>query len=139
MLSYTAAYENTQTCSPYFRQYLSKLVNSLVRKYDLRDKVVIEVGCGKGGHFLRQLCKDGRNRGIGFDPTYVGPETLEGGAVQFVRGFLRFTTDAIRSRFCLLPSCQRRVLSSTVRTKWDASRWAASTVASPASGFHHQR
>ena len=29
-LSYSAAYENTQTCSPYFRQYLSKLVSSLV-------------------------------------------------------------------------------------------------------------
>jgi len=85
-LSYSAAYENTQTCSPYFRQYLSQLGSSLVTKYGLRDKVVIEVGCGKGD-FLRQLCKDGRNRGIGFDPTYVGPETIEGGAVQFVRGF----------------------------------------------------
>ena len=48
--------------------------------------MVIEVGCGKGD-FLRQLCKEGRNRGIGFDPTYVGPETIEGGAVQFVRDF----------------------------------------------------
>ena len=37
------------------------------------------------------------------------------------------------------PHRSRLVLSSTVRTKWAASRWAASTVASPASGFHHQR
>jgi len=85
-LSYSADYENTQTCSPCFRQYLSNLVSSLVTKYELRDKVIIEVGCGKGD-FLRLLCKDGRNRGIGFDPTYVGPETAEGRAVQFVRDF----------------------------------------------------
>ena len=37
------------------------------------------------------------------------------------------------------PHRSRLVLSSTVRTKWAASRWAASTLASPASGFHHQR
>jgi SAM-dependent methyltransferase len=85
-LGYSAAYDNTQTCSPYFQQYLSKLVNSLLTKYDLRDKLVIEVGCGKGD-FLRLLCKQGRNRGIGFDPTYVGPETIEGGAVRFLREF----------------------------------------------------
>ncbi len=86
LLNYSAAYENTQTCSPHFQQYLSRLVNSLVTKYDLRDKAVIEVGCGKGD-FLRLLCKEGRNRGIGFDPTYVGPETVEEGAVRFVREF----------------------------------------------------
>lgn len=85
-ISYSADYENTQTCSPCFRQYLSGLANSLLTKYALRDKVVIEVGCGKGD-FLRLLCKDGRNHGIGFDPTYAGPETLERGAVRFVREF----------------------------------------------------
>ena len=85
-LSYSAAYENTQTCSPYFKHYLTELARSLQAKYGLSDKVVIEVGCGKGD-FLRLLCKDGRNRGIGFDPTYVGPEIIEGGAVRFVRTF----------------------------------------------------
>jgi len=86
LLNYTPAYENTQTCSPYFQEYLSRLVDSLLTKYDLRDKVIIEVGCGKGD-FLRRLSKEGRNRGIGFDPTYAGPETIEGGAVRFVREF----------------------------------------------------
>lgn len=85
-LRYSAAYENTQTCSPYFKRYLLEMGESLVTRYGLNDKVIIEVGCGKGD-FLRLLCKDGRNRGIGFDPTYVGPETAEGGAVRFVREF----------------------------------------------------
>lgn len=85
-LSYSAAYENTQTCSPYFQHYLGDLTTSLLTKYSLSDKVIVEVGCGKGG-FLRLLCKDGRNRGFGFDPTYVGPETSEQGAVRFLRTF----------------------------------------------------
>jgi len=85
-LSYSAAYENTQSRSPYFKRYLEELADFLLTKYGLSDKVIIEVGCGKGD-FLRLLCKDGRNRGIGFDPTYIGPETAEQGAVRFVRAF----------------------------------------------------
>ena len=85
-LRYSAAYDNTQSCSPYFKRYLTELGESLVSKYCLNDKVVIEVGCGKG-EFLRLLCKDRRNRGIGFDPSYVGPETAEQGAVRFIRAF----------------------------------------------------
>jgi len=85
-LSYSAAYENTQTCSPYFNHYLEELAESLRTKYGLNDKVVIEVGCGKG-YFLRLLCKGGRNRGVGFDPSYAGPDSAEQGAVRFVRAF----------------------------------------------------
>jgi hypothetical protein len=85
-LSYSATYENNQTCSPYFKHYLTDLAQSLMSRYGLSDKVVIEVGCGKGD-FLRLLCRDGRNRGLGFDPTYVGPEITEDGAVRFVRAF----------------------------------------------------
>jgi SAM-dependent methyltransferase len=83
-LRYSAAYENTQSCSPYFKHYLTELGESLLTKYGINDKVVVEVGCGKG-EFLRLLCKDGRNQGIGFDPSYVGPGTAERGAVRFVR------------------------------------------------------
>jgi len=85
-LRYSAAYENTQSCSPYFKHYLRELGESLLTKYCLNDKVVIEVGCGKG-EFLRLLCKDGRNQGIGFDPSYIGPDTAEQGAVRFIRAF----------------------------------------------------
>ncbi|MGB9486281.1 MAG: class I SAM-dependent methyltransferase, partial [Terriglobia bacterium] len=85
-LRYSAAYDNTQSCSPYFKRYLTGLAESLLTKYCLNGKVVIEVGCGKG-EFLRLLCKNGRNRGIGFDPSYVGPDTTEQGAVRFIRAF----------------------------------------------------
>jgi len=104
-LSYSAAYENTQTCSPYFDSYLKELANSLLKKYGLSDKVIVEVGCGKGD-FLRLMCKDGRNRGVGFDPTYVGPETAERGAVRFVRAFY----DAQQTRYAPDFVCCRHVI-----------------------------
>lgn len=85
-LRYSADYDNTQSCSPYFKRYMADLAESLVTKYSLNNKLLIEVGCGKG-EFLRMLCKGGRNRGIGFDPSYVGPDTTEQGAVRFVREF----------------------------------------------------
>jgi 2-polyprenyl-3-methyl-5-hydroxy-6-metoxy-1,4-benzoquinol methylase len=88
-LRYSSVYDNTQSCSPYFKHYLVELAESLIKKYDLRDKMVIEVGCGKG-EFLQLLCKEGRNRGIGFDPSYVGPDTAERGAVRFIRAFYDF-------------------------------------------------
>ena len=42
-------------------------VLDLIRRYDLRGKEVIEIGCGKG-EFLSLLCEVGDNRGVGFDP-----------------------------------------------------------------------
>ncbi len=83
-LGYSLSYDNTQSCSPYFKRYLTDLAESLLAKYCLNDRLVIEVGCGKG-EFLRLLCKGGRNRGIGFDPSYAGPDTAEQGAVRFIR------------------------------------------------------
>jgi len=62
------------------------VAESQTTRYQLRDKVIVEVGCGKG-EFLRLLCKGGKNLGVGYDPSYVGPDTAEGGAVRFVRAF----------------------------------------------------
>ena len=85
-LRYSAAYDNTQSCSPYYKHYVIDLAESLLMKYRLANKDLVEVGCGKG-EFLRLLCKDGRNRGVGFDPSYVGPDTAEQGTAHFVRAF----------------------------------------------------
>jgi hypothetical protein len=85
LLRYGAGYENDQTCSPAFERHIDDRVERLVSE-GIRGKRVIEVGCGQG-HFLRRLCAVGGNRGIGFDPSYVGPDEVEGGSVQFVREF----------------------------------------------------
>jgi SAM-dependent methyltransferase len=104
-LRYSAAYDNTRSYSPYFKRYLTGLAESLLTKYCLNDKVVIEVGCGKG-EFLRLLCKDGRNQGIGFDPSYVGPDTAEQRAVRFIRAFY----DSQQTQFAPDFVCCRHVI-----------------------------
>jgi len=70
-LQYSPEYENSLHCSGMFQRYADDLVQQLVKRYDLRQKSVMEVGCGQGD-FLRSLCAAGDNRGFGFDPSYAG-------------------------------------------------------------------
>lgn len=87
-VSYGPNYDNTQTCSGYFDGYLDGLVAELVEKHGVRDCTIVEVGCGKG-HFLRKLVAypGSGNRGLGFDPTYVGPDSDLDGRLSFYRRF----------------------------------------------------
>lgn len=52
------------------------------------NKVVVEVGCGKG-HFLHKLVTypGADNRAFGFDPSYVGADSECGGKLTFHRRF----------------------------------------------------
>lgn len=83
---YTQSYENSLHFSPRFQSYADALVLHLIDRYDLRDKDLIEVGCGKGD-FLRQICRAGGNRGLGFDRSYVPDDQEDGAAVRFVIDF----------------------------------------------------
>jgi hypothetical protein len=87
-LHYDASYDNTQLASNVFRQHVDALVRRLVDERGVRHAQIVEVGCGKGG-FIRALVADRRwdNRGIGFDPTYVGPDQDLGGRLRFERTF----------------------------------------------------
>ena len=67
---YSSRYEETQGFSPTFQAFHKALANRLVEQYDLRNKHLIEIGCGKG-EFLTMLCELGGNRGTGFDPAYI--------------------------------------------------------------------
>jgi SAM-dependent methyltransferase len=69
-LTYTTDYEETQGFSPRFNAFANALARRLVDTYDLRDKDVLEIGCGKG-EFLALLCELGDNRGVGIDPTSI--------------------------------------------------------------------
>lgn len=66
---YSAEYESTQAYSPTFNSFAGRLAQSLVRKFDLHNRNIIEIGCGQG-EFLSLLCEYGNNRGIGFDPAF---------------------------------------------------------------------
>jgi len=59
--------------SPLYQEFINNLALRLINHYDLNNKTVIEIGCGKG-EFLKILCRFGKNIGIGFDPTFVDSE-----------------------------------------------------------------
>lgn len=67
---YSDKYEETQGFSTTFSQFNQQQAKQLIQKYDLYQKTIIEIGCGKGD-FLTFLCEQGNNKGIGFDPAYI--------------------------------------------------------------------
>jgi SAM-dependent methyltransferase len=85
-LPYSAEYDNSQTHSRVYRSHLENLAEYLCATYELKNKTILEIGCGKGA-LLRRLCIGGRNRGYGFDPSYVDPFEAENGAARFFREF----------------------------------------------------
>ncbi len=66
--NYSPVYEDQQSYSPTFNQFSDQLVNQLIQKYDLHNKHIVEIGCGKAD-FLSALCERGNNQGIGIDPS----------------------------------------------------------------------
>lgn len=64
---YSEKYEATQAYSPVFNAFHRRLALSLIERYDLHGKRVVEIGCGQG-EFLSLLCELGGNQGLGFDP-----------------------------------------------------------------------
>ena len=69
-MEYTQSYENSLHFSPRFQGYAQELAEGLVARYQIQNRTVIDIGCGKGD-FLALLCGLGNNRGFGFDPSYV--------------------------------------------------------------------
>ena len=69
LVEYCPDYENSLHYSPRFQQYAANIADSLVNRYQLYGKDVIEIGCGQGD-FLAMLQRLGGNRAVGFDPSY---------------------------------------------------------------------
>jgi hypothetical protein len=86
-LSYNAYYDNTQTHSQLFNDYVDGLIHYLIHEHSVHQCKIIEVGCGKGT-FLRKLIQQApSNTAIGFDPTYDGPDVILDGRVEFKKVF----------------------------------------------------
>lgn len=86
--NYSAEYEETQGFSSTFNVFHRRLAGDLIERFDLRDRTVIEIGCGKG-EFISMLCEMGGNSGYGFDPAYR-PERNRSEArerITFIRDF----------------------------------------------------
>ena len=72
---YSQRYEETQGFSGKFMQFARELAEQWVHDYDLKDRTVLEIGCGKG-EFLIEMVKAGAGKCIGIDPG-VHPERIE--------------------------------------------------------------
>jgi SAM-dependent methyltransferase len=87
-LAYGAAYDNTQAHSAYFDGYMDDLAARVLARMPADGATVVEVGCGKG-QFLRKILAAGPEtlRAVGFDPSYVGPDTDCNGRLSFRRAY----------------------------------------------------
>jgi len=106
-LEYKQAYENPLHFSPFFQEYARSVASRLIKQYNLHNKDVIEIGCGKGD-FLLLLCELGDNRGVGFDPSYESQpnDSDVAGQITFIRDFYseryaRYRADLICCRYVL--------------------------------------
>jgi SAM-dependent methyltransferase len=93
MLDYSLVYEDQQCFSSIFNAYAQGLAKRLVEKYNLRNKDILEIGCGKGD-FLALLCELGHNCGVGIDPAYT-----EGRIRSSVSDCLTFIRDYYSERY----------------------------------------
>jgi SAM-dependent methyltransferase len=119
--NYSPPYEDQQCFSPTFNVFAKELAQRLIAKYDLHEKTILEIGCGKGD-FLLLMCESGNNRGIGIDPAIamerIRNETAK--HVQFVREFYsehhaNLHADFIMCRHTLEHISQTRSFVQTVR------------------------
>jgi len=85
--NYSTQYEETQGFSACFNAFTKSLAQRLIDKYDIRNKMILEIGCGKG-EFLALMCQLGENQGIGIDPAYVperNPDVTS--RIEFIQDF----------------------------------------------------
>lgn len=86
LLNYGELYENTQDNSLFFNSYIEREIEYLVNELGIKDRKVIEVGCGKG-NFLRKFIQASNGNGYGFDPSYIGEESILDGKVKYIKAF----------------------------------------------------
>ena len=85
---YSVQYESTQVYSSCFNAFARSLAAHVVERYGLRDKTVLEIGCGNG-EFIALMCELGPMTGIGIDPAFRperGPKGLED-RLRFIQDF----------------------------------------------------
>ncbi len=80
---YGRHYDNNQTCSREFSQYLELRVQELVERRSIRDCTIVEVGCGNGWFINHLVSASPGTIGYGFDPAYRGNEQALNGRVLF--------------------------------------------------------
>jgi SAM-dependent methyltransferase len=84
LLKYNKDYDNDQYCSSYYREYANSLVKILIDRYHIRNRRILEVGCGNG-EFLKLFCKESHSKGVGIDPAYRGRKKTD--SISFIADY----------------------------------------------------
>ena len=92
-IDYATLAPEEQGFSATFNKYAQQLANHLIDTYDLHDKHVSEIGCGRGD-FLALLCELGDNYGVGIDPS-----TVSGGVQSKAIDRMMFIKDYFSERY----------------------------------------
>lgn len=85
---YSQRYEETQGFSPRFMAFAQELAQRWVTDYDLANRTVLEIGCGKG-EFLIEMARAGAGHCIGIDPG-VHPERIDDPAAADIEWIVDF-------------------------------------------------
>lgn len=83
---YTKGYEDQQGFSPTFKRFITEVTTKFVDKYNVHEKNIVEIGCGKGD-FLNLICEIGNCRGVGIDPAYEPGRSKPNPNVSFIKEF----------------------------------------------------
>lgn len=122
---YTQGYEDQQSFSPMFRDFIHTVTNRFINRYSMRQKRIFEIGCGKGD-FLQLICQLGDNSGVGLDPAWDASRAPTSAHVNFRKDFFgpetpQIDSDCIVCRHTLehIPNAQQfvRTIRDTCRTQ----------------------
>jgi SAM-dependent methyltransferase len=83
---YTQGYEDQQGFSPTFKEFITGVTNRFINRYNVRNKDVVEIGCGKGD-FILLMSELGNNRGTGIDPAFVEGRMAPNPKLKFIKEF----------------------------------------------------
>ncbi len=105
VIAYDENYETSLHYSPHFREFVGALAERLIASYGLREKTVVEIGCGQG-EFLIEICQRGGNRGYGFDQSFdpkrtKTPEFVTFSTANFGEDHAHLPTDLLCCRHVL--------------------------------------
>lgn len=72
-VDYSTLAPEEQGSSTTFNAFATRLARRLIETYNIKNKKVLEIGCGRGT-FLELLCTIGKNHGVGIDPSTITGE-----------------------------------------------------------------
>ncbi len=87
-MTYDQDYDNNVP-SQTFMRYYDEIVDYLVSRYDLRNGIILDIGCGKGTFLSRMADRYKYIKGMGIDPAYEGPVDSHGGRLKFINEYFQ--------------------------------------------------